>query len=381
MNNIRLFGGRLGLSAASVALLCALAGWQMPPQLELRVPFDPTAYPSGGRTLLTYELYLTNFSGTAIDLRRIEVLDADQSAAKPLATFEGEQIDAMLQEAGGQSPAGKSSPRVLNAGATAVVFMQVALDSKSRVPGRLRHRIVTADDSVEGAIAGTHRTKLKVLVPPVRGTDWHASDGPSNDRDNHHRRGLLVLDGRPSISRRYAIDWFLTNGKIYKWREGDAHEKSSYFSYGQPVFAVGGGTIVLARDGMPDNFPGPVEDFRVAGPLTLETATGNIVVLDLGDGQYAHYCHLQPGSLRVKTGDHVRSGEILAHIGVSGDPNVPHLHFEVTTSARPLVGEGVPYLIDRFRVKSPDGAWTTITRELPSRNMLVAFGPVAGNAK
>jgi hypothetical protein len=286
-----------------------------------------------------------------------------------------------LQQTGGQSPAGKSSPRVLNAGATAVVFMQVGLDSKSRVPGRLRHRVVTADDSVEGAIAGTHRTKLKLLVPPVRGTDWHASDGPSNDRDNHHRVGLLLLDGRPSISRRYAIDWFLTNGKIYKWREGDAHEKSSYFSYGQPVFAVGGGTIVLARDGMPDNFPGPVEDFRVAGPLTLETASGNIVVLDLDDGQFAHYGHLQPGSLRVKTGDHVRSGEVLARIGVSGDPNVPHLHFEVTTSARPLVGEGVPYLIDRFQVKSPDGGWKTITRELPSRNMLVAFGPITENAK
>jgi hypothetical protein len=34
-----------------------------------------------------------------------------------------------------------------------------------------------------------------------------ASDGPSNDQDNHHRRGILVFEGRPQISRRYAIDW------------------------------------------------------------------------------------------------------------------------------------------------------------------------------
>jgi hypothetical protein len=375
MKCIRLLVAPLCLTAVVLASSAASAGWRMPPQIELRVPFDPTAYPSGGRTLLTYELFLTNFSGSAIDLRRIEVLDADEPAGKTLATFEGEQIDAMLQDAGGQSPAGKPGARVLNAGATVVVFMQVALDAHARVPDKLRHRVVTADDSVEGAIAGTHRVKLKLLVPPVRGIHWHASDGPSNDRDNHHRRGVLLLDGRPSISRRYAIDWFLTNGKIYKWREGDAHEKSAYFSYGQPVFAVASGTIAFARDGMPDNYPGPVEDFRVAGPLTLETATGNIVVLDLGDGQFAHYCHLQPGSLRVKTGDRVRSGQVLARIGVSGDPNVPHLHFEVTTSARPLVGEGIPYLIDRFRVKTEDGTWQSFTRELPSRNMLVDFGP------
>jgi murein DD-endopeptidase MepM/ murein hydrolase activator NlpD len=185
---------------------------------------------------------------------------------------------------------------------------------------------------------------------------------------------LLLLDGQPVISRRYATDWFLTSGAIYKWREGDAHELRSYFSYGQPVFAVGQGTVVMARDGMPDNYPGPVEDFRRAVPLTLETATGNIIVLDLGGGQFAHYCHLQPGSMRVKAGDKVRAGDLLARIGVSGDPNVPHLHFEVTTSARPLYGEGVPYVFDKFRVKTPDGAWKSVSRELPTRNMLVDFG-------
>jgi murein DD-endopeptidase MepM/ murein hydrolase activator NlpD len=82
--------------------------------------------------------------------------------------------------------------------------------------------------------------------------------------------------------------------------------------------------------------------------------------------------------VRVKAGDRVRSGEVLARIGVSGDPNVPHLHFEVTTSAKPVVGEGIPYVLDQFRVKAPDGSWTTVTRELPSRKMLVDFGQAGG---
>lgn len=345
----------------------ALAASPFPLQMELRVPFDPTAFPGTGHTFLMYELYLTNFSNSTIDLRRIEVLDADEPAATPLAAFEGEQIDSMVQ----------SKLRHVNAGTTVVIYMQVALDSRARLPNRLKHRVLTADSSVEGAIAGTRSTELKVLGPPMRGTAWHAYNGPSNDRDNHHRRGLLVVDGRASISRRYATDWFLIEGgKRFK---GDARDKHSYHSYGQPVLAVASGTIVMARDGMPDNVPGPVETFRPVVPNTLETVTGNTIVLDLGAGQFASYFHLQPGSLRVKSGDQVQRGDVLARIGVSGDANLPHLHFEVTTSAKPLVGEGVPYVIDQYRAKTSDEIWRTYSRELPMRNMLVDFEPTNGD--
>ena len=187
-----------------------------------------------------------------------------------------------------------------------------------------------------------------------------------------------MLDGRPSISRRYATDWFLTkDGVSFK---GDERDRNSYYSYGQPVLAVAGGTVVAARDGMPDNVPGPPNDFQRAVPITLETVTGNTVILDLGGGQFAHYYHLQPGSLRVKTGDRVQSGAVLARIGVSGDPNVPHLHFEVTTSTIPLAGEGVPYVIDRYHVKMAGGIWQTRTRELPTRDMLVDFPQIGKDA-
>jgi murein DD-endopeptidase MepM/ murein hydrolase activator NlpD len=320
-----------------------------------------------------YELYLTNFSNAAIDLRRIEVFDAAEAGGKPLAAFEGEQIDLLLQNPGA---------RQVNAGATVVVFMQIALDSKARMPKTLRHRVSAADSSVEGAVIGTHHTALELLEPPLHGTGWQASDGPSNDRNNHHRRGLLVLDGHPSIAGRFATDWFLKkDGHTY---DGDLHDRRSHHAYDQPVFAVANGTVVSTRDGRPDNVPGfypdadlPAgipKDFSPPADLSLDTATGNFVVIDLGGGQFAHYFHLQPGSLRVKPGDRVKSGELLARVGVSGDANLPHLHFEVTTSPRQLIGEGVPYVIDRFRAKAPDGTWQTFTRELPMRSMTVDFG-------
>jgi murein DD-endopeptidase MepM/ murein hydrolase activator NlpD len=131
----------------------------------------------------------------------------------------------------------------------------------------------------------------------------------------------------------------------------------------------------MARDGLPENVPGyHNEQFHSAIPITIETVAGNTITLDLGNGQFAHYAHLQPGSLRVKTGDHVRRGQVIARIGCSGDARGPHLHFQVTTASTSLVGgEGVPYVIDQFRVRSADGTEQTRTHELPLGGTLVDF--------
>jgi len=108
---------------------------------------------------------------------------------------------------------------------------------------------------------------------------------------------------------------------------------------------------------------------------TLETVAGNTITLDVGGGQFAHYMHLQPGSVRVKGGDRVRRGQALARIGSSGDAREPHLRFEVTTSSKLLVGEGVPYVIDRYRLKSANGGPMELhIHELPLDHSVVAFG-------
>ena len=155
---------------------------------------------------------------------------------------------------------------------------------------------------------------------------------------------------------------------------GDARDVHSYFAYGNAVLAVADGRVVTARDGLPDNVPGHGEAFHPAVPITLETVAGNTITLDLGGGQFAYYMHLQPGSLRVKVGDRVRRGQLLARGGGSGDAREPHLHFEVTTSAKLLAGEGVPYLVDRYRCTTEgNGPSELRTHELPLDKSIVAF--------
>jgi hypothetical protein len=364
--------GLTTFAAAAIAVALSSHADSLLP-LEVRVQFEPTAFPSDDRTYLCYELYLTNFSGNAIELRQIEVLDEDDKSAKPVATFEGGQLTALLQMVG-PGPAQGTGPAHLAGGTTAVAFMWISFERGARVPHRLRHRITTAQSNGEGAEIGTHHEALQVLGPPVEGAEWHALDGPNNDPDNHHRRGILVFEGRPQISRRYAIDWVQEkDGAAFS---GDEHTNTAYFSYGKPVLAVADATVLTARDGLPENVPGyHNEQFHPATLITPETVAGNTITLDLGNGQFAHYAHLQPGSVRVKTGDHVHRGQVIARIGCSGDARAPHLHFQVTTASTGIVaGEGVPYVIEQFRLSTAAGAVQTRTRELPLGGMLVDFG-------
>jgi len=139
--------------------------------------------------------------------------------------------------------------------------------------------------------------------------------------------------------------------------------------------------VVQAKNEIPDNVPGPLATFHPAVPITMETIGGNNITLDLGGGQYAWYFHLQPGSVRVRTGDHVRRGELLARVGCSGDPPIPHLHFELTTSSRKLAGEGIPYLLDQYRIRTNEKTWETRTRELPLDNSVIDFGQADKKAR
>ncbi|MGA8442917.1 MAG: M23 family metallopeptidase [Candidatus Sulfotelmatobacter sp.] len=338
------------------------------------MPFEPTVFPSQGRNYLMYELHLTNFGTAPLNLSRIEVLDADAAAVQPIATVEQEQLETMLQPVG-STVAGPKGNVTIADGRTAVVFMCIAFDRSSHIPNRLLHHVITTDSTGEGAVISTHHSTLHVLWPPLEGADWVADDGPSNDQDNHHRRGIFVLDGQAVISRRYAIDWEqIKDAATFSGESRDVH---SYFAYGRPVLAVADGRVITARDGLPDNVPGHGESFHPAVPITIETVAGNTITLDLGGGQFAYYMHLQSGSLQVKAGDRVRHRQVLARIGNTGDAREPHLHFEVTNSSKLASGEGVPYLIDRYRCNGASGRPIELrVHELPLDHSVVDFGEV-----
>jgi murein DD-endopeptidase MepM/ murein hydrolase activator NlpD len=368
---MRKTGIAIALAIASVTP-AATPSWPPEPLIEMRVPTPPTAFPNAGHTYLVYEVRLTNLDETALGVRRIEVRDADNLTAAPLAAFEAEALDKVLQHfanpaVGDRMPDAVDGHRSLAAGETAMAFLTVVLEPGARVPDRVSHRLFTADTSIEGAVVSTHAVKLLTVSPPLEGTSWRANSG-AGDNNSHHRRQTFVLGGHAASPNRHAIDWVRTvNGTSFAGPEGD---NSSYYSYGKQVLAVANGTVVRVKDAIPNNPPGHTGAESLK--LSLETIAGNLVVLDLGQGQFAYYAHLQPGSLRVKAGQRVKRGELLALVGNSGSSFEPHLHFEVTTSSTPMVGEGLPYLLDEYEAVI-EGIPQRRRRELPTEGTVVNF--------
>ncbi|MBP7006098.1 M23 family metallopeptidase [Patescibacteria group bacterium] len=74
--------------------------------------------------------------------------------------------------------------------------------------------------------------------------------------------------------------------------------------------------------------------FKVMGYSRLawsdeELGGGHNPVIDEDEGQRSIIIHLAKGSARVKVGDHVRAGQIIAMQGSTGWTYAPHIHFAV----------------------------------------------------
>jgi murein DD-endopeptidase MepM/ murein hydrolase activator NlpD len=57
-------------------------------------------------------------------------------------------------------------------------------------------------------------------------------------------------------------------------------------------------------------------------------AAGHYVVIQAEDYDYV-FMHLRAGSILVREGDRVRTGQRIGDVGSSGGSSGPHLHFEI----------------------------------------------------
>lgn len=351
--------------------------------LELTVPSAPALVRADGKTHLVYELHMTNFDPRGRDLKVIRLEVATEAGAKPLLTLEGDALAGVMLQPGKRDAADKT---VLAGGIRGVAFLWVDLDEGAPVPASLIHRVTiqgeTGEKTMEGGRTPVKSAAKLVLGPPLRGAGWLAAVGPSNV--SGHRRTFITLDGRPRIAQRFAIDFarLAQDGMPF---QGDPAKNESWLGYGQDVLAVADAVVASVNDGVPENTPLAPER---AVKIDVFNAGGNYVILDLGEGRYAFYAHLQPGSLKVKPGDHVKKGQVLALLGDSGNSDAPHLHFHVADADSPLGSEGQPYVFESFeiegRVDSIDAilagrpAKLSLTKEartgeIPLENVIVSF--------
>nr|WP_315400835.1 M23 family metallopeptidase [uncultured Duganella sp.] len=353
-------------AVASQAASAARAPVFPPTQLEVRTPVAPTPFAAAGRDYLVYELFLTNYSDQPMSVRGVEVLNADDDKLRVVSALKAPQLKERLRVVGA---ADGVDPMLIGAGQGAILSLCLAFHGAA-APATLRHRVLLDGAFADGPAVGARAAQLHTLGRPLVGTGWTADNGPGVH--SHHRAGVFVAGGLAQNARRYAIDWKIyRDGAIYS---GDARDVKNYYAYGKEVVAVADGRVTGARNDMPDNIPRTKDGFTPAVPMTMDNLAGNFVIIELGRGQYAQYAHMQPGSVRVKAGQMVRKGQVVGRVGNSGDARVPHLHFQVATGTDILDGEGLPYLIDAFRMRLPDGRWEARTREFPLDGAVIDFG-------
>lgn len=365
------------LVCAAVANLTSVAAAQIsfPPAIEVRVPKPPTVMHGGGQTILPYELHITNLSTRPFSLEKIEVVNADNGA------LVGAIADTLLRQAIGR--VGVRVPPIershIGPGLRAVVYMWVPIAGAP--PRAIRHRLTAMADSgttpmILETAATPVSTDMLVITPPLRGGVWLAANGPS--AESGHRRALVPLEGNFYIAQRFAIDWVKLDdrGRTFS---GDSLKNSSYYAYGNDALAVADGIVTEVKDGIPENVPGLNSR---AVPITLETVGGNHVIVDIGGGHYAFYAHLQPGSIKVHTGERVKRGQLLGLVGNSGNSTEPHLHFHVSDASSPLGSEGLPYAFETLEIvgrcrslmaECDRSARIVRHREMPVENELVRF--------
>ncbi|MCF6213531.1 MAG: M23 family metallopeptidase [Flavobacteriaceae bacterium] len=87
---------------------------------------------------------------------------------------------------------------------------------------------------------------------------------------------------------------------------------------GTPVTAIRGGTVVKVEDSFDKH--GETADFA---------RFSNYIIISHPDGTFSRYAHLKKESAKVKAGDFVTTGKVLALSGNTGWTTGPHLHLEV----------------------------------------------------
>jgi hypothetical protein len=303
-----------------------------------------------GRFHIVYELVLTDMTPFAADVERVEIRDA--RTHRVVQSLAGRALSSRMNPVGG-TPAGvKPAPTtLLGPSGSAVIWFDVGARGKADIPGALEHLVVASTRPPAGGQSVRFSSLIArfslrsraplVLGPPVRSGIWVADEGCC-DIDTHHRRGLLTVDGNVVVPQRFAIDWMMLDRRHRAW-VGNPARLSSYVSYGQPLIAAAAGTVVVARDGVPDS-PPPHDP----APPPLAGLTGNYVTLRIGPGIYLLYAHMKPGSVRVHVGERVRRGQLLGALGNSGNSATPHLHLQVQITPS-FVSDGLPFVFGRFQ--------------------------------
>jgi hypothetical protein len=310
------------------------------PNVEMRISMVPEITIIDGKPTVYYELWMNNFTSDSLKLKKFELVNTANLI--PVVSLT-ENLEARIRRIGISS---KGSEAILPPGGLHVLYLEFVLegDRSTEFTHRLEFEVVRGNAKTVSFIQreSFHLSNRPTLVlgAPLNAGLWAAVYEPSWERG--HRRVLYTVDEKRRIPGRFAIDFIRLNNEG-KYADGTDDEIKNWYGYGANVLAVSDGVIASTRD---DFMESQTLSAHPAHPA--DKATGNYVSMDIGNERIVFYEHLKPGSIKVKPGQKVKKGEVIASVGFTGQTTGPHLHFHVADKNSPLGAEGVPFVFESF---------------------------------
>ena len=142
----------------------------------------------------------------------------------------------------------------------------------------------------------------------------------------------------------YAFDFVITDNQEKTYQDNGVNVED-FYCYNVPVLAPADGWVVDILDNIPDN---------EIGGVNIENNWGNAIVIKHADFLYSKLTHLKEETFKVKIGDYVKKGDLIANCGNSGRSPEPHIHFQLQTT--PFIGaKTLKYPLAYFVSKHNDG--------------------------
>lgn len=153
------------------------------------------------------------------------------------------------------------------------------------------------------------------------------SDGPAAPPEAIDKDLRSAKDHRFPVLGRHSLGG--EDARFGARRSGHRHQ-------GQDITADSGTPVVAPRGG------------TITWRAYQRRGAGYYLVLQAVDEAYNYvFMHLQKGSLQVRVGDRVRTGQVIGAVGSTGSSSGPHLHFEIWRGRWYKGGEPIdplPYL-------------------------------------
>jgi urea transporter/murein DD-endopeptidase MepM/ murein hydrolase activator NlpD len=189
---------------------------------------------------------------------------------------------------------------------------------------------------IRGLLSKTVLTPLQFYSPEINLYQYINSKERLNDYKYFNLK--LPFMGAWKVSQGYnggithqdewaqALD-FVIEDDVHHTYKNKGTKPEDYYCYSKPVLACGDGVVVSVADHIEDN---------EIGNVNIKDNWGNSIVIRHTTGLYSKVSHLKKSSFKVKAGDNVKQGDIIALCGSSGRSPEPHLHFQL--QATPGIG-------------------------------------------